>query len=243
MSFTVTVHRFSDRRLGSGEPITFQSLCHHLPPGFFSSYFLGNTLTFLQFFSFFLFFWRKKIEKNLLQSWVPSSTVTQDTGAKTFESNFIFRTNISRRQWQHTVQRERGKKATVPSQKVTTRGPITSILVPQVCGCSGPTCQLGVETHTHTYRDIHTHRDTQSFQVVVIIVDSWHTHCDRRKHIGQVTSFPKHRGTVVFKEFLKRLTKFKHPLLFRSHRTTCHSTTMMSQCICQWSTRPTKLLS
>jgi hypothetical protein len=36
--------------------------------------------------------------------------------------------NISRHQWQGTVHRERGKKTSVPSQKVTVRGPHTSIL-------------------------------------------------------------------------------------------------------------------
>ncbi len=95
-------------------------------------------------FFFFLFFRGKKIKKNLFRSWVPSATVTQHTGAKICESNFIFRIEyIKTVVTTHSTQGEK-KKTSVPSQKVTARGPSTSILVPQVCGKITP------KTHTET---------------------------------------------------------------------------------------------
>jgi hypothetical protein len=70
--------------------------------------------------------------------------VTQHTGAKIFESNFISRIEyIKTAVTTHSTQGEK-KKTSVPSQKVTVRGPSTSILVPQVCGKITP------KTHTET---------------------------------------------------------------------------------------------
>ncbi len=64
--------------------------------------------------------------------------MTQHTGAKIFESNFIFRIEyIKTVVTTHSTQGEE-KKTSVPSQKVTARGPSTSILVPQVCGKMTP---------------------------------------------------------------------------------------------------------
>ena len=95
---------------------------------------------------FFLFplFPGAKKSKNISSSWVTSETVTQHTGAKICESNFIFRIEyIKTTVTTHSTQGE-GKKTSVPSQKVTVRGPNTSILVPQVCGKITP------KTHTET---------------------------------------------------------------------------------------------
>jgi hypothetical protein len=97
----------------------------------------------LLFFSFFSFSGSKKIEKILFQAGYPA-TVTQHTGAKICESNFIFRIEyIKTAVTTHSTQGEE-KKTSVPSQKVTARGPSTSILVPQVCGNITP------KTHTET---------------------------------------------------------------------------------------------
>ena len=127
MSFMVTMRRFCDRPLVSAEPIT--SSLSALPDSLFS---------------FFSFSGSKKIEKILFQSWVPSATVTQHTGAKICESNFVFRIEyIKTTVTTHSTQGEK-KKTSVPSQKVTVRGPSTSILVPQVCGKITP------KTHTET---------------------------------------------------------------------------------------------
>jgi hypothetical protein len=62
--------------LVSTEPITLLSL---------------PVLTPCFFFLFSLFGGEKKSKNFSLKSWVPSATVTQDTGAKIFESNFISR--------------------------------------------------------------------------------------------------------------------------------------------------------
>ncbi len=63
------------------------------------------------------------MEKTLFQSYVPSATVTQHTGAKIFESNFIFWIEyIKSAVTTHSTQGEK-KKTSVPSQKVTARGP------------------------------------------------------------------------------------------------------------------------
>jgi hypothetical protein len=95
MSFRVAVRRFCDRPLGSVEPITFLSLCPH-----------SSLLVFF----FFLFFLEEKNRKNSLQSWVPSATVTQNTGAKIFESNFIFRIPYIKMTVTTHSTRERKKK-------------------------------------------------------------------------------------------------------------------------------------
>ncbi len=95
-------------------------------------------------FFFFSLFPGAKKSKKFSSSWVPSATVTQHTGAKICESNFIFRIEyIKTAVTTHSTQGEK-KKTSVPSQKVTTRGPSTSILVPQVCGKITP------KTHTET---------------------------------------------------------------------------------------------
>ena len=128
MSFRVTMRRFCDRARVSADTSLPLSLPYQIPAVFF----------------FFLFFRGKKIEKILFRSWVPSATVTQHTGAKICESNFIFRIEyIKTAVTTHSTQGEK-KKTSVPSQKVTVRGSCTSILVPQVCGKITP------KTHTET---------------------------------------------------------------------------------------------
>jgi hypothetical protein len=138
ISSVVSLFRTGGSMSSSWVPHSLSGFCgiDHFP--------LSYLLSSLLFFFFFLSSGGKKIEKNLFQSWVPSATVTQDTGAKIFESNFISRIEyIKTSVTTHNTQGEK-KKTSVPSQKVTVRGPSTSILVPQVCG------QITPKTHTET---------------------------------------------------------------------------------------------